>query len=294
MEIIEGKMPFMGYETYYRIVGERSEKPPLVLLHGGPGSSLNYFEVLDELAQKDCRRIIMYDQLGCGESSIPDDHPELYTKETWVKELEALREHLALRKMHLLGHSWGGMLAIIYMCDYHPEGIQSLILSSTLSSASLWSKELHRMIKYLPIEEQAAIHRAELTGNFNDPDYLKANEHFMNQHAIDMTKTWPECVMRKKRGGTVAYETAWGPNEYTPEGNLHDYEYTDKLSKIKVPTLITSGTDDLCTPYVAKTMQDQIASSKWRLFEGCGHMSFVEKTDEYVALLQKWLDQHDE
>lgn len=196
--------------------------------------------------------------------------------------------------MHLLGQSWGGMLAIIYMCDYHPKGIQSLILSSTLSSASLWSKELHRMIKYLPIEEQAAIHRAELTSNFNDPDYLKANEHFMNQHAIDMTKTWPECVMRKKHGGTVAYETAWGPNEYTPEGNLHDYEYTNKLGKIKVPTLITSGTDDLCTPYVAKTMQDEIAGSKWRLFEGCGHMSFVEQTDEYVALLQKWLDQYDE
>lgn len=219
----------------------------------------------------------MYDQLGCGKSSIPDDHPELYTKETWAKELMALREHLALHKIHLLGQSWGGMLALIYMCDYHPTGIQSLILSSTLSSASLWSKELHRLIKYLPIEEQAAIHRAELTGNFTDPDYSRANEHFMNQHAIDMTNTWPECVMRPKRGGKITYETAWGPNEYTPEGNLHDYEYTEKLGKIKVPTLITSGTDDLCTPYVAKTMQDQLAGSEWQLFEGCGHMSFVEK-----------------
>ncbi len=293
MEIIEGKMPFMGYETYYRIVGKRSEKPPLILLHGGPGSTHNYFEVLDKLAEIDDRRIIMYDQLGCGNSSIPDDHPELYNKETWVKELKALREHLALRKIHLLGQSWGGMLAIIYMCDYHPEGIQSVILSSTLSSASLWSKELHRMIKYLPIEEQAAIHRAELTDTFTEPDYLKANEHFMNQHAIDMAKKWPECVMREKKGGTVAYETAWGPNEYTPEGNLHDYEYTDQLGKIKVPTLITSGTDDLCTPYVAKMMQDNIPGSKWKLFENCGHMSFVQKTDEYIAMLKKWLDAND-
>ena len=210
-----------------------------------------------------------------------------------MKELKTLREHLALRKIHLLGQSWGGMLAIIYMCDYHPEGIQSLILSSTLSSASLWSKELHRMIKYLPIEEQAAIHRAELTDTFTEPDYLKANEHFMNQHAIDMKKKWPECVMREKKGGTVAYETAWGPNEYTPEGNLHDYEYTDLLSKIKVPTLITSGTDDLCTPYVAKTMHDHIAGSQWKLFENCSHMSFVQKTDEYIAMLKKWLDAND-
>ena len=71
MEIIEGKMPFMGYETYYRIVGQRSKKTPLVLLHGGPGSSHNYFEVLDKLAEIDDRLIIMYDQLGCGKSSIP-------------------------------------------------------------------------------------------------------------------------------------------------------------------------------------------------------------------------------
>lgn len=289
MEIFEHTIPFMGYETFYRTVGRRNDKAPLVLLHGGPGSSHNYFEVLDELAEKSDRQIIMYDQLGCGNSSIPDDKPELYTKETWVKELENLREKLHLHDIHLLGQSWGGMLAIIYMCDYHPQGVHSVILSSTLSSASLWSKELHRMIKYLPVEEQAAIHRAEITNNFSDPAYLKANDHFMNQHAIDMTKTWPELVMRKKKSGSIAYETAWGPNEYTPEGNLHDYEYTDELAKITVPTLITSGTDDLCTPYVAKTMKDHIENSCWELFENCGHMPFVQKTDEYIDLLTKWL-----
>lgn len=289
MEIFEHTIPFMGYETFYRTVGARNDRAPLVLLHGGPGSSHNYFETLDRLSETSGRQIIMYDQLGCGKSSIPDDHPELYTKETWVKELENLREKLHLRELHLLGQSWGGMLAIIYLCDYRPKGVKSLILSSTLSSASLWSKELHRMIKYLPIEEQAAIHRAEITSDFSDPAYLKANEHFMNQHAIDMTKSWPEAVMRKKKGGGIAYETAWGPNEYTPEGNLHDYEYTDKLSKIKIPILITSGTDDLCTPFVAKTMHDKIEGSRWELFEDCGHMPFVQKTDEYIDLLTDWL-----
>ncbi|RVU71085.1 MULTISPECIES: proline iminopeptidase [Lactobacillus] len=289
MEIREGYVPFGKFKTYYRLAGRRNDKAPLVLLHGGPGSTHNYFEVLDALAERSGRQIVMYDQLGCGKSSIPDEQPELYTKENWVKELENLRERLHLYDIHLLGQSWGGMLALIYLCDYHPQGIQSLILSSTLSSAKLWSKELHRLIKYLPIEEQAAIHRAELTHNFQDPAYKRANQHFMNEHAIDMTKTCPECVMREKIGGTVAYETAWGPNEYTPEGNLHDYEYTEKLAKIKVPTLITSGTDDLCTPYVAKTMQDHIAGSQWQLFEGCGHMSFVEQTEKYVDLLSKWL-----
>lgn len=293
MIFTEGYMPFKGYKTYYRIVGTPSNKPPLVLLHGGPGSSHNYFEVLDELAQLDHRQIIMYDQLGCGNSSIPDNHPELYCQKTWVEELITLRKYLNLDTIHLLGQSWGGMLAIIYMCDYSPTGINSLILSSTLSSAKLWSQELHRLIKYLPKEEQEAIFIAERNHNFSSEAYQKANKHFMSQHVIKMTSNLPEPVLRKKKGGTIAYTTAWGPNEYTPEGNLSNYEYTDKLKNITLPTLITNGTDDLCTPLVAKTMNDHLANSSWELFAGCGHMPFVQERDHYIRLLIKWLNEYD-
>lgn len=293
MKIQHLKMPFMGYQTAIRIVGSTSAKPPLLLLHGGPGSTHNYFEVLNQLSALSGRQLIMYDQLGCGHSSIPDDHPELYTAHTWVKELVAVRQFLHLKQLHLLGQSWGGMLAIIYLCDYQPSGIKSVILSSTLSSASLWSKELHRLIKYLPAGEQAAIQDAEKQDDFSAPAYLKANQHFMNEHVLKMTSDLPEPVRRPKKGGQVAYQTAWGPNEYTPEGNLRNYEYTQKLSQINVPALITSGTDDLCTPYIAKTMADHIPHSKWHLFANCGHMPFVQKTALYMTVLKKWLAQND-
>ena len=93
MEIHEGRMPYLGYETYYRVAGQRtSGKKPLVLLHGGPGSTHNYFEVLDALAEEDGRQLIMYDQLGCGESWAEADG--LWHMETWLNELAALREHL--------------------------------------------------------------------------------------------------------------------------------------------------------------------------------------------------------
>ncbi len=125
----EGYMPFGDYKTYYRIVGEKSEKAPLLLLHGGPGSTHNYFEVLDDLAAKDHRQLIMYDQIGCGKSSMPDDKAdELYNAATWVKKLKALRDYLHLDQVHLLGQSWGGMLGIIYLCDEQPQGIKSGIL----------------------------------------------------------------------------------------------------------------------------------------------------------------------
>ena len=95
MKIQTGKMPFKGFETYYRIVGEATANAPLLLLHGGPGSTHNYFEVLDSLAESTHRQVIFYDQLGCGESFV-EGHPELWTLETWIEELEALRAWLRL------------------------------------------------------------------------------------------------------------------------------------------------------------------------------------------------------
>ena len=95
MKISEGYMPFMGHHTYYRTVGERTDKAPLILMHGGPGSTHNYFEVLDRVAEEDGRMLVMYDQIGCGNSYV-DGRPELWKAETWVNELIALREHLGL------------------------------------------------------------------------------------------------------------------------------------------------------------------------------------------------------
>ena len=95
MNITEGYMPYLGYQTYYRIAGEcRDGKQPLLLLHGGPGSTHNYFEVLDALADTG-RAVISYDQLGCGNSYV-DGHPELWCQKTWDNELMELRRHLGL------------------------------------------------------------------------------------------------------------------------------------------------------------------------------------------------------
>lgn len=293
MKVTEGYMPYLEYKTYYRVVGEcTGDKKPLLLLHGGPGSTHNYFEVLDCVAE-DGRAVVMYDQLGCGLSATPS-RPDLWNAETWVNELIALRKHLGLDEVHILGQSWGGMQAIIYMCDYAPEGVKSVILSSTLPSAKLWSTELHRMIKFMSEEHQEAIRKAEESGNFDDPAYLAANDLFMEQHCASAPgPDSPECLRRPKVSGAEAYITGWGPNEYNPTGTLSGYEYTDKIHTITQPTLITNGMNDLCTPYVAKTMYDRIPNASWELFEFSRHMPFVDEHDKYVEVLNKWLNEHD-
>lgn len=293
MKIIEGYMPYLEYQTYYRVVGEcTGNKKPLILLHGGPGSAHNYFEVLDSMAEEG-RAIIMYDQLGCGLSATPS-RPDLWTAETWINELIALRKHLGLDEVHILGQSWGGMQAIQYMCDYQPEGVKSVILSSTLPSAKLWAKEQHRMISFMPKEMQDAIAKAEETGNFDDPAYLEANAEFMQLHCASVPgPDDPECLRRPKVAGTEAYVTGWGPNEYNPTGTLSGFEYTDKIHTIDVPTLITSGLNDLCTPLIAKTMYDLIPGAKWELFEYSRHMPFVDENEKYKKVLGEWLNAND-
>ncbi|GEO63505.1 proline iminopeptidase [Companilactobacillus nantensis] len=294
MEITEGYMPFHEYKTYYRIVGDlNTNRTPLLLLHGGPGSTHNYFEIFDQLTKQTGRPVVMYDQLGCGKSSIPDDS-SLFQADTWVEELKSLREYLGLKEVHLLGQSWGGMLAIIYMCDHNPEGVKSLILASTLSSAKLWAQEQHRMIKFMSVTDQKAIAQAEETNDYTSSAYLTANEHFMLQHASGpITSASPEFLRRPKVSGEVSYVTAWGPNEYCPTGTLRNYDYTDKLHNIVTPTLVTSGTNDLCTPLVAKTMVDQLPNAEWSLFAKSRHMAFIDETKSYMQRLTAWLADND-
>lgn len=288
--IQEGYVNWREFRTWYRIVGDpASKKTPLLLLHGGPGSTHNYFEVLDRLAETDGRPLVTYDQLGCGGSWM-EGRPELWRMETWLEELEAVRKALDLREVFLLGQSWGGMLLLEYVCRRQPAGVRGIVLSSTLPSSALWGIEQARMIRQLPEDEQAAIRRATDSGDYTAPAYKAAEDLYMLLHAGGPAgPDAPDCLTRPKRKGVESYLTAWGPNEFTPQGTLKDFDVTDLLHTIRVPALIISGGNDLCTPYIAKTMFDRIPNARWELFRDCRHACFVEDTARYLALLGDWL-----
>lgn len=294
MEIREGYMPFLEYKTYYRVVGKNTgNKKPLVLLHGGPGSTHNYFEVLDRIAEEDGRQLVMYDQIGCGNSYV-ENRPDLWNSKVWIEELIELRKHLGLDEIHLLGQSWGGMQTLEYVCNYKPEGLKSIILSSTLPASWLWAEEAQRMIAQMPQDMQDAIKKATESGDYSSPEYQAAEAEYMRQHCVgEVTENDPECLRRPKKAGRESYVVGWGPNEFTPLGTLKDYDVIDQLGDIKEPALIINGGNDLCTPYVAKFMYDRIPNSEWELFRTCRHMCFVEDNDHYVEVLKKWMNKND-
>lgn len=291
-KIVEGYMPFREYQTYYRIVGEDQGKTPLLLLHGGPGSSHNYYELLDDYAEQSGRQLIMYDQVGCGKSSLPEDE-SVYVKETWAEELIALREYLHLDQIHLSGQSWGGMLAMFYLTSYAPQGVKSVLINSSPASIKLWTAEQHRLIKYLSPEDQEAIAYAEANNDFTGAKYLAANERYMDAYAWDTNKkNLPEPMQRPTNGQRASF-IAEGPNEFTENGTISDFEVTDQLYKIKIPAMVTSGTDDLCTPLIAKSVADHIPGAQWHLFANSRHLALLDQHDEFISLLDNWLSEND-
>jgi len=145
----EGFISHQGYRLWYRVVGkkDKKEKIPLLVLHGGPGASHDYLEPLADMAATG-RRVIFYDQLGCGNSDQPDN-PALWTVAFFRKEIDAVRSALDLKTVHILGQSWGGMLAMEYALT-KPKGLASLVLANAPANMQQWAAETRRLKKELP------------------------------------------------------------------------------------------------------------------------------------------------
>jgi proline-specific peptidase len=268
-----GRILFRGFATWYEIVGEHEEpgRLPLLCLHGGPGSSHDGLEPLRALAGEG-RRVVFYDQLGGGDSERPDD-PSLWTVETFLDQLRTVREALGLERLLLFGSSWGGMLALEYALT-GPDGLVALVLNSTPTSAPRWAEETRRLA-------------AELPPNL---DQKQADEEFWRRHVCRLDPQ-PEPLRRvKAKFGKQVYTTMWGPNEFTVTGTLKDWDVTARLGEIEVPTLITSGRHDECTPALVEVLHRGIAGSEWVLFEKSAHMPHLEETERYLEVVGGFLD----
>lgn len=282
------------YEIYYRIVGNlNSDSIPLIILHGGPGGNFSSYEVLYKLADFGIP-LILYNQHGSYKSTIynKDDYKELFTIESYMEELSILINHLNIKKYHLLGHSWGGMLALQYILDYKDINMKSLILFSTLPSSKLWGEENLRLIRYYPTKMRDEIIKNKDNNAYSSPLLKRGIKKFMKEHNGDSTRVIYKRIEPKPKFKGESYQYMWGKSEIVSDGTLKDWDVTDRLKEITTPTLIISGSEDESTPYINKVMNDNINGSKWVLLQNSQHNGYNEEPELVIDTLKNWIKTH--
>jgi L-proline amide hydrolase len=293
----EGYIPFRGFKTWYRVVGDDDEpgRLPLLTLHGGPGAAHDYLEPLEAMAATG-RRVIFYDQLGCGNSGLPEPAPSLWTTDLYLDEIDVVRKFFGLDQFHLFGHSWGGMLAMEFALT-QPAGLASLTIASSPASMTQWVTEANRLRTDLPSSVQQTLLEHEGAGTTDSSAYEAAMQVFYARH-LCRTEPWPECLVRtftKLQQNPEVYFTMNGPSEFHVTGTLKDWNIVDRLGEIHVPTLVTSGRYDEATPAIAEVVHRGIVGSEWVLFESSAHCAHAEEPDTYLAVLSGFLSriEHD-
>jgi proline iminopeptidase len=278
-----------GGRVWYRIAGSGDETP-LLLLHGGPGAPSYYLNPLEGAAVD--RPVIFYDQLGAGRSDKPTDN-SLWTVERFVRELAQVRDALGLDEVHILGHSWGSMLAMEYLLT-KPEGVKSVIFASPVMSTRRWSEDAQRLIAAMPQEYQRSIEENERAGTTDSDEYQQATMEYYRRY-LSRSEPWsPDLVTAFENLNEEIYGLMWGPSEFTATGTLRNYDREGELGNLNLPVLYTAGRYDEATPETVEHYRSLTANSEIEIFENSAHMTMLDEPDAYVAAVRNFLTRVDE
>jgi proline iminopeptidase len=278
----EGFVTVPGGRVWYEVVGDGAGTP-LVVLHGGPGAPSYYMSSLAQLGTD--RPVVFYDQLGAGRSDMPSD-TTLWRIERFMAELDSVRTQLGLGEVHLLGHSWGTMLATDYVLA-GATGVRSLVLASPALSATLWERDADVLIATLPDSIQEAIRTHEEAGTYEDPAYQAAMMDFYGRY---VTLAWgPEVDSTFAHFGTEVYGYMWGPSEFSPTGTLRSYDRTDRLDELKLPVLYTAGEFDEALPSTVRHYQELTPGAELAIIPGSAHLTTIDAPEAFADTVARFL-----
>jgi L-proline amide hydrolase len=290
-----GFADFRGWQTWYRITGELHSRPPVVVLHGGPGATHDYTLRMARLAEQGWP-VIHYDQLGCGRSThLPDKGADFWTVDLFLEELDSLLTTLGVADdYHVIGQSWGGMLGAEHAIR-RPAGLRSLVIADSPASMDLWVSEANRLRDALPPEVQQTLLAHEEAGTTDDPAYHEAEKVFYDRHVCRVVPNPPEVAasFAKIDEDPTVYHTMNGPSEFHVIGTLRDWSVVDRVKEIRVPTLLVSGAYDEATPATMQPFQDGIDDVRWEIFPDSSHMPHVEEEERFLSVVGDFLRAHE-
>jgi L-proline amide hydrolase len=290
------EMKWQHGNTWYRVVGDlKSSKTPVMVLHGGPGAGHNYCEPIAEVLAQTGRAAVLYDQIGCGNSThLPDKPKEFWTPELFMEELVLLTEHLGIsNKYNIVGQSWGGMLGMQFAIT-KPKGLNALVVADSPASMEVWVSEANKLRKELPPEVEATLLKHEAAETTEDPEYIAAVDVFYSRHLCRIPQPpYVVASFEQLAADPTVYHTMNGPSEFHVIGSLKHWDIRPQLKEIIAPTLLVSGQYDEATPAMVKEINGLIPGSKWELFAESSHMPHVEEPAKFKRVVAEFLDSHD-
>ena len=269
----------------------------LLLLNGGPGATHEYFECMENFLPAQGIEFIYYDQLGCGNSTASAD-TSLWDLPRYVEEVEQIRRalHLDSSNFYLLGHSWGGILAMQYALKYQ-QHLKGLIISNMMSSCPDYGKYAEEVLsKQFDPKILDTIRQIEAKKDFSNPHYMELlMPNFYAKHIcrIPLDK-WPEPITRSfAKMNQSLYVTMQGPSEFGISGKLLLWDVKAELPKLTIATLTIGGAFDTMDPEHMKWMSTQVKNGRYLHCPNGSHMSMYDDQQVYMNGLIQFLQDVD-
>jgi len=294
VRLVPIKTPKGEFKVWTKRLG-RNPRIRVLLLHGGPGATHEYFEALERFAGGEGIELIYYDQLGSAYSDQPKDE-SLWTIERFVDEVEQVRVALGLTKddFYLLGHSWGGMLAVEYALA-HPEQLKGLVISNMMMSIPDYNRYANDVLaKGMDAAVVREIRELEKKGEFESPRYMVLLlPNFYAKHICRLAE-WPDAIMRAfNKLNKQVYVLLQGPSEFGASGRLEQWDRKADLPRIQVPTLVIGATHDTMDPEHMRWVSSQVKHGSFLLCREGSHMAMWDDQRSYVSGLVRFLKETD-
>ena len=292
VRVIPVETPVGTFRVWTKRVGN-NPRVKVLLLHGGPGITHEYFEACDSWLPGAGVEYFYYDQLGSFYSDQPED-PGLWEIPRFVDEVEQVRSALGLGKENffLLGQSWGGILAIEYALE-HQEHLRGLIVSNMMASVPAYNAYARDVLMpSMPPEALEEIQRLEVERNYEHPRYMELLvPHHYEHHVLRMPAAdWPEPVNRAFRHlNPKVYVPMQGPSELGASGKLVDWDRRGALSSITVPTLVIGARHDTMDPAHLEWMAGAVAHGRYHHCPEGSHLAIYDDQQSYFEGLLRFL-----
>jgi proline iminopeptidase len=277
-----------GFQVWAKPVALRSDRIPVLTLHGGPGFPHFYFECFEDFLPQAGIGYWYYDQLGCGFSDQPKDD-SLWNTARFTAELEEVRAGLKLDRMVLLGHSWGGILAIEYALA-HPERLAGLVISNMTASIASYLERIGKLRQELPPAQARRLGELEAAKAYDSPEYEEIVFDVLYRKHICRLDPWPEPVSRAVRFlSAPVYNAMQGRSEFEVTGTLKGWDRWADLSRISCPTLILGGRYDTMNPDDLVRMSRRMPNASTFICERGSHLSMYDDQRAYFSALLPFL-----